>query len=431
MNKNRFLLIVEREYLAIVRKKSFIWTTLLSPVIVLLIGCLPAIIMEFNKSSVETVAVVDLSGKVGQALAEADSEDYRFTELGAVSTSDIRERYEEADGGLYAILVIPANISESRQVNIYSDSPVKMSLSREVERALDRVLTDEKIASYDIPELDRIISESQVEVTVNTHTWSEDGEEQESSSEISMIVGVVLSYLIYIFVLMYGSMILATVVEDKTNRIAEVIVSSCRPVELMLGKLVSIALVGMTQLFFWGVLLGIGSTVLGGIGMMTSTPAVDTPVTDSVEIESIFAAVLSVNWFKILGVFVLYFIGGYVLYASLFAAFGSAVDQQSDANQFMTPIMMIVILALIIGISCMENPDSTLAVVSSYIPFTSPIVMMIRLPYDVSAWEVAGSIAILYVCAALLLWFAARVYRVGILMYGRKPSLIEIFRWAK
>ncbi|MCM1332900.1 MAG: ABC transporter permease [Bacteroides sp.] len=433
MNKNRFFLIVEREYKAIVAKKSFILVTLLAPVLMIGLMLVPALLMDMNSSDARLVSIVDMSGKYGKNFKDTD--DYKFHVLENTAVNEIKQQYEKADGDIYAILVIPANVETTHQVNIYSDNPVKMSLNNEVEDVLEKSLSDAKISSYDIPGLADIIEKSKISVSVKSHTWDEEGESV-SSSTLSMIIGMALAMLTYIFVLMYGAMIMSSVVEDKTNRIVEVIVSSCRPLELMLGKIVSIALVGLTQIAVWSVFIGIGLFALSAIGV-TSSPA-DTaqlqgemtqlPISEG---EEIVQAILGVDWGKLLFIFVLYFIGGYLLYASLFAGFGSAVDQQSDANQFMTPIMMIIILALLIGEGCMQDPDGTLGVICSFIPFTSPIVMMIRLPYDVPAWEIATSVLLLYGTALLFTFFASRIYRTGILMYGRKVTFKELLKWAK
>lgn len=433
MNKNRFFLIVEREYKAIVAKKSFILVTLLAPILMIGLMLVPALLMDMNSSDARLVSIVDMSGKYGKDFKDTD--DYKFQVLENTPIDKIKQQYEKADGDIYAILVIPANVETTHQVNIYSDNPVKMSLNNEVADVLEKSLSDAKISSYDIPGLADIIEKSQISVSVKSHTWDEEGESV-SSSTLSMIIGMALAMLTYVFVLMYGAMIMSSVVEDKTNRIVEVIVSSCRPLELMLGKIVSIALVGLTQIAVWSIFVGIGLFVLSAIGF-TSSPA-DTaqlqgemaqlPISEG---EEIVQAILGVDWGKLLFIFVLYFIGGYLLYASLFAGFGSAVDQQSDANQFMTPVMMIIILALLIGEGCMQDPDGTLGVICSFIPFTSPIVMMIRLPYDVPAWEIATSVLLLYGTAFLFTFFASRIYRTGILMYGRKVTFKELLKWAR
>lgn len=393
----------------------------------------PTFLMDVNSSDARLISIVDMSNKYGKNFKNTD--DYTFQVLEGIPAEKIKQHYEEAKD-IYAILVIPANVEATHQVNIYSDNPVKMSLNNEIEDVLNKSLSDAKISSYDIPGLADIIEKSQISVSVKSHTWDDDGESL-SSSTLSMIIGMGLAMLTYIFVLMYGAMIMSSVVEDKTNRIVEVIVSSCRPLELMLGKIVSIALVGLTQIAVWALFIGIGLFTLSIIGI--SAPAPDAtaqlqgemsqlPISEG---EEIVQAILGVDWAKILVIFVLYFIGGYLLYASLFAGFGSAVDQQSDANQFMTPIMMIIILALLIGEGCMQDPDGTLGVICSFIPFTSPIVMMIRLPYDVPAWEIATSILLLYATALLLTFFAARIYRTGILMYGRKVTFKELLKWAR
>ncbi len=321
--------------------------------------------------------------------------------------------------------MIPKNVETTNQVSVYSEKTVQPSLTRLLEEDLDRALSASKIASYNIPELDKIVKESQVEVTVKGYTWSDNDEEQTSSTEIAMAVGIGLSFLTYMFVLMYGAMIMSSVVEDKTNRIVEVIVSSCRPMELMLGKVVGVAFVGLTQILIWAVLLGAGLLLLSLSGLAAApapevmAPGVAAQAMPAGEFVEIMQGLLAVNWFQILGVFVLYFIGGYLLYSALFAGFGSAVDQQSDASQFMTPVML------------MESPDSTLGVVCSYVPFTSPIVMMVRLPYDVPFWEVALSILLLYATAGVCIWLAARIYRRGILMYGHKASYKDLLRWLR
>ena len=437
MDKRRFLLVLQREYYSIVAKKSFILTTLLSPIIMIALIAVPVLLMEFNRSDAQVVTVIDQSGRYADKFV--DSDDFKYSVLPDMSSSDMKERFMEADGDIYAILVIPKDIDQSHTVNIYSEKPVKMSLSREISDILGRSLSESKINSYDIPELKKIIAESNISVEVKSHTWDESGESL-SSSELATVTGLFLAFLTYMFVLMYGAMIMSSVVEDKTNRIVEVIISSCRPMELMLGKIVSIALVGLTQIAIWSVLLSIGMFILSVTGIFTSSPDVaatmvaggtQMPEMATGEMPEIIQAILGVNWLRLLGIFVLYFIGGYLLYASLFAAFGSAVDQQSDANQFTMPVMMIIIIALLIGQACMENPDGTLGVICSLIPFTSPIVMMIRLPYNVPAWEIITSIALLYATAILFTWLAARIYRTGILMYGRKISFSEILRWVK
>lgn len=430
------MLVMQREYLSIVAKKSFIISTLLAPVIMLALVAIPALLMTVNNSDSRLISIIDETGQYSDIFK--DNDDYRFRIETDMTPENMKDRYKKADGDIYAIVVIPSDVEESKTINVYSEKPVKITLSRELEEPLNKSLSDAKIASYNLPELKDMIAQSDVEVKIRSHTWDEEGEKV-SSSEIAMIVGLFLAFLTYMFVLMYGAMIMGSVVEDKTNRIVEVIVSTCRPMELMLGKIVSIALVGLTQILILAVFLGIGLFVVSMFGIATSTPDIaagmtagtSMPEMPTSEVSDILQAVLGINWFRLLGIFILYFIGGYLLYAALFAGFGSAVDQQSDANQFTMPIMMIIILALVIGQACMENPDGTLGVIASLVPFTSPIVMMIRLPYDVPAWQILTSLLLLYGTALLFVFLASRIYRTGILMYGRKVSFKEIIRWIK
>ena len=295
------------------------------------------------------------------------------------------------------------------------------------------MLTDAKIASYGIDGLDKILKECRIDVDVRSIKWSDDGDEQTSSTELAMVIGVILSLASYMFVIMYGSMIMNSVIEEKSNRIVEVIVSSCKPIELMLGKILGVALVGLTQMLIWSVLLSIvggiaGMSFLGGADAQAVTEAM---AQSSAKDASIYEMLTSINYVQILAYFAVYFVGGFLLYASLFAAFGSAVDQASDASQFTTPVVMIIVVALYAAIACMENPDGDIAFWCSMIPFTSPMVMMVRLPFDVPLWQSLLSIGILFASAIALTALSARIYRTGILLYGRKNSIKDLIKWLK
>ncbi|MGM9824373.1 MAG: ABC transporter permease, partial [Muribaculaceae bacterium] len=335
-----------------------------------------------------------------------------------------------------ATVIIPRDVETTHQLLVYSESAVSSTLIAHLERSMGKTLTDAKVRSYGIEGLEKILKECNVEVNVRSIKWSDGGSEETSSTDIAMIVGVALSMLSYFFVLMYGAMIMNSVIEEKTNRIVEVIVSSCKPLELMLGKILGVALVGFTQVAIWAVLLGIAGTVLGMgfIGSAVASPeAVDAAqaMAQSSQSDSFVEMLLSVNYVQILFFFVVYFIGGFLLYASLFAGFGSAVDQASDASQFTTPIMVIIIIALYASLACMENPDGDVAFWCSMIPFTSPMVMMVRLPYDVPVWQMALSVAVLYGTAIGLTALSAKIYRTGILLYGKKNSFKDVIKWIK
>lgn len=434
MNKKRFLLILQREYMSIVGKKSFIVMTLLMPFLLILLGCIPVLLQMINTNDEKTVAVIDETGRYGGAIKSDDQFDFEYYDQ--AKSGNARQLYDEKGKELYAIVIIPRDVEATHQLLVYSESAVSSTLIAHLERSMGKTLTDAKVRSYGIEGLEKILKECNVEVNVRSIKWSDGGSEETSSTDIAMIVGVALSMLSYFFVLMYGAMIMNSVIEEKTNRIVEVIVSSCKPLELMLGKILGVALVGFTQVAIWAVLLGIAGTVLGMgfIGSAVASPeAVDAAqaMAQSSQSDSFVEMLLSVNYVQILFFFVVYFIGGFLLYASLFAGFGSAVDQASDASQFTTPIMVIIIIALYASLACMENPDGDVAFWCSMIPFTSPMVMMVRLPYDVPVWQMALSVAVLYGTAIGLTALSAKIYRTGILLYGKKNSFKDVIKWIK
>lgn len=443
---SRLGLIIQREYLQTVGKKSFILTTLLVPILSILLCVVAPIMLSSVRSNDEkVVAVIDQSPGQTYAPLIKDVDEFHFEAIAPQDAEDAHAVYVAGDKDYYALVVIPANIDSTLEFSIYSESSVPRSFSREIEHFLRPALRKARIESYGIENLEEIVKDCDVNLHVNSVKWDEQGEESISSSELSSVLGLILALAIYMFVLSYGAMIMSGVVEEKTNRIVEVIVSSCKPLELMLGKIIGVALVGFTQFAIWGILLGVGGTIAASIFGLNMSPEMMSPMGSSEAIEAmgpsgaaldsdmkeIFQMIFSIDYPLILSCFVLYFIGGYLLYASLFAAFGSAVDQQQDTSQFMGPIMFFMIFALYAGMFSMENPDGPLAWWCSMIPFTSPITMMVRLPYDVPAWEVILSLAILFVTAFVVLWLAARIYRTGILMYGKKFEWKEVVKWIR
>lgn len=432
-------LIIQREYLQMVAKKSFIVTTILVPLLsILLCGVLPIMLSNVKSDEKKVVAIVDQTeDQLFQHLFVA-TEEYQF--LNSFDPDDSSDEdlynYYKQNADLYAIVVIPQNVVETPQLTILSEQSLNGSLESDVRSILKTPLRNIKISNYDIEGLETILQDCEVDLDVRTIKWGENGQETVSSTMVSELVGMCLAFLTYMFVLTYGAMIMSGVVEEKTNRIVEVIISSCKPIELMLGKIIGVALVGFTQFAVWGILLGTTGLVASAVFGINS--AVDSSVVSSAElltsdsqIQEILQMIMSVNYPLILTCFLLYFVGGYLLYASLFAAFGSAVDQQQDTSQFMAPIMFFMVFALYAGIFSMQNPDGPLAWWCSMVPFTSPITMMVRLPFDVPFYEIALSLAVLYATAFLILWLAARIYRTGILMYGKKFSWKDIVKWIR
>ncbi len=433
---NKLRLIIAREYMSIVGRKSFIFMTLGLPLLFILVAAVPAILAYFNDKGSDTqqIAVIDETGRYAAALHSDDM--YNFVAVRGDTVTNAREFYDKAGGSLDAIVIIPRNVDSTGVVNIFSEGTITPALASTVRSALTDTIENAHLADMGIPNLQEMIDKAHVDVDVRSIKWSEQGE-QESSTDAAMGLGLLLSFITYMFVLMYGAMIMTSVIEEKTNRIVEVVVSSCRPFQLMLGKIIGVGLVGLTQMAIWIALLAIVGTIAGSALGISSMPtdAISAEqmasAADMGAIESIMRQTLSINYGPIILNFVLYFIGGYLLYSSLFAGLGSAVDQASDSSQFTTPVILIMIIALYAGIACMDNPSGPMAVWCSIIPFTSPVVMMVRLPFGVPTWQLLLSIGLLFATALAIVWIAARIYRRGILHYGQKTSFGTLFKWIK
>ena len=434
---NRLGLIIKREYLTNVAKKSFIIFTLIMPLIFVAIGAVPAILaMLNNNSDVKKVAVVDNTGLLTKAIDNKNG--YEFVTVNASDAPDIREYYSNAGGDLYAIVYVPQDVMTSNSVSIFSENTINIELQHIISRGINKCLTNNKIhqyqTQYKIENLETIIDDCNVDINLHNVKWGKEGSEETSSAEVAMIFGLILAFHTYMFVLTCGTMVMNGVVEEKSNRIVEVIVSSCKPTELMLGKIIGIGLVTLTQFAIWIAMIGatgmiLGTTVFAAPDMASLAAAGGANTELPAEME-IWQAVTGLDFVKIISLFVFYFLGGYLLFAAIFAAFGSAVDEPSEAGQFTMPVIMIFIIAFYAGLACMENPDGQTAFWCSMIPFTSPIVMMIRLPYDVPLWQILLSITILYATAFSFVWMAGRIFRRGILHYS-KGSWSKILSWLK
>ena len=433
---NKLRLIIAREYMSIVGRKSFIIMTLGMPLLFILIAAVPVGLAYLNDkgSDVQQIAVIDETGRYAAALHSDDM--YSFVALKGDTVTNAREFYDKANGSIGAVVIIPRDVDSTGVVNIYSEGTITPSLVSNIRRTLNDTIENAHLAAMGIPNLQEMVEKAHVDLDVRSIKWSEAGE-QESSTDAAMGLGFLLSFITYMFVLMYGAMIMNSVIEEKTNRIVEVVVSSCRPFQLMLGKIIGVGLVGLTQMAIWIVLLGIVGTVAGsmfGIGSMstgTVPPEAMAAAQDSGFMPDLMKQILSINYLPIILNFVLYFIGGYLLYSALFAGLGSAVDQASDASQFTTPVILIMLIAFYAGIACAENPMGPMAVWCSIIPFTSPVVMMVRLPFGVPTWQLVLSIVLLFATALAITWLAARIYRRGILHYGQKASFKDLFKWIK
>ena len=455
---NKIGLIIGREYLTRVKKKTFIILTILTPILLAALIAVPLLLSYIKSSEVKSIAVSDASGIYFNRLK--NSEQYHF--IPAKESFDTYKQKAKDDQGIYACLVINGNLNtdSSAQVSLYSREQIEMELKSFVSSQLENIVRDDKINSYNIPGLKQIIEESNPGISLNTIKWDKNGDEKESSSELAMIIGLICTTVIYIFIFAYGAMVMNGVIEEKSNRIVEVIVSSVKPFDLMMGKIIGIALVGLTQVLLWIVLIGgiIGITSLAmkdsvspekmeqismemidqqGIhpSNISAIQASGMPGATNSEMEStdragnIIKMISNINIGEIGFWFILYFLGGYLLYASLFAAVGSAIDNQEDSAQFTMPLTIVVLFALYAGMYSASNPNGPLAMWCSMIPFTSPIVMMVRLPFGVPLWQLLVSFGLLVITFMLTTKIASKIYRTGILMYGKKPSYKELWKW--
>lgn len=408
-------LVARREFSVRVKKRSFIVMTILMPFLMAALVLMPMFLAMIKDGDRKTVAVVDNTGLYAPALKSNAS--YLFVPTEKM-TAGMRSDSTDID----AVVHITGNLVDNPAgAAIYSREEIPADLTEYVGAVLTEEVQKEKFARYDIPGLDAIIADVQQPVAVATIRWTDDGEQQ-SMADLIAATGMLLTFLTYLFVMSYGGMVLQSVAEEKSNRIVELMVSSVRPYQLMMGKIVGIGLVGLFQMLVWAVMLAV---IFMGVGAMSDTGV----SADSV--AEIFSAVLSLPLVEIVTLFVLYFIGGYLLYASILAACGASVNDAQDSQQFLMPVMVLMLFAFYAGFYGSTNPDGPLAYWCSFIPFTSPIVMMVRVPYGIPVYEEILSIALLYASALVLLALSAKVYRTGILMYGKKISFKEMLRWLK
>ena len=434
---NKIGLIIGREFNERVRKKSFIITTILMPVLMLLLMAAPALIMSFSQGDEKQIGVIDESTMIGSRL-ESD-ETILFETLDIPLDEARRTRTD-----LFAVLYIAPDILENpKGVQLYANSSTSMTLEMDICAQIERILEEEKLKGYEIENLQTILDE--IETSVSMQTFRNDKSQEEvseaQSSMVATVIGYILAFVLYMFLLIYGSMVMQSVIEEKNNRVLEVMVSSVKPFDLMMGKILGVGSVAVLQVVIWGVLiLGMGTLVVPHQmpdEVMASATAIEQGAAlqnadlDPEMIQAI-AAVTDVSYLmKIFVSMILFVFGGFLLYAAMFAAVGSAVDNVQDASQLQTPITVPIILGLLMMMAVINDPTSKLAFWFSVIPFTSPIVMMARIPYDIPTWEIVLSLVVLYASFVALVWFAAKIYRVGIFMYGKKPTLKELWKWMR
>lgn len=391
--------------------------TIITPFILSAIFVLPILISQ-NNESIRNLAIIDENSLVDNFFDDSKNIEFDTFNNSQSYNSTFLDQYD-------AILVVPKSLDQTFE--IHSTQQISLSLQQDITNALEKNITLINLEKNGIDP--NLINQSEAKINLQTKLIDSDGKEILSSSELSLAIAMLSGFLIYFFIFMYGAMVMRGVIEEKTNRIIEVMISSVKPFQLMIGKIIGIALVGLTQFFFWLIIAAIGISLAPFL--MESSSLIQN------EINSANSPINSLEIFNNLPIyslifgFVFYFIAGYFLYGSLFASVGAAVDQETDSQQFMLPLTLPLILSFIMIQPIIDNPHGDLAYWFSMIPFTSPIIMMVRIPFGVPIFELALSMTILIIGIVSSIWLSSKIYRVGILMYGKKPSYKEVWKWIK
>lgn len=429
---NKILIIIQREFLKRVRTKGFIILTITMPFIMAALVFVPLWLSSIENDEQQKVAVIDPTGVYAKALKASKS--FAFS-----AQPVITEEMRSEDSPYDAVVAISGDLVKNNgKVTIYSHKEIPGNMLDYIQSKLNETVQKQKLEATGIAGLDKIIDDVQRDVNMKTVKWSKEGDEQASSTYVAIIVGGIFTLLIYIFVITYGGMVMQSVIEEKTNRIIELLVSSVKPFQLMMGKIIGVMLVGIAQMALWGVMLSIIMTVASvGFGVSQAQsiaagqPMPSPTMNMSQDTQELLTAIVNLPYAEIGLMFIIMFVGGYLLYSSFFAATGASINEQEDANQFVVPITMITLFGLYAAMYSIENTDGPLAFWASLFPLTSPIVMMIRIPFGVPLWQELLGIALLYASAFLMIWIGGKIYRVGILMYGKKPSIKEIIKWMR
>lgn len=433
-------IIVCREFKERVGKKSFIITTILMPIVMIALMAAPTLIMMFNTPSKSHIVVQDRSGIILPALMlEAQNSEY----LEIIPSSDPLDSLmhnEKYDG----VLVVGEDIVQNpNNATLYTHEQAgNMEVEKDVTHVIEKAVTDARLKSYNIDNIEEIVKDSQVTVYLKTVRVLDDGSEKDTSSSVSMMLGLVMDFILYMFLLMYGQMVMTSIIEEKNNRVLELIVTSVKPVQLMMGKIIGVGLVAVLQIAIWAVLicgfvgyvmpLLMPADVASQVAMVnagTFDASAATVDPDMIQALSMFSTLGFIA--KMFLYMTLYLIGGFLFYAAIFAAIGSAVDNVQDASQLTTFATMPIILGIVFSMVVINDPNGQLAFWLSMIPFTSPMVMMMRVPFEIPVWEIVVSLAVLFASFAIMAWIAGKIYRVGIFMYGKKPTVKDLVRWAR
>lgn len=434
---NHLPLIIKREYLNKVKNKSFIIMTFLSPLIMIALISVVAYLSQLNNNKKRTISILDESGLFSDVFENTENTTYIYSNENDLSDAKSVVKGKEQYGLLHIGRGDLETVSET--IQFYSEESPSLTIISNLENKIERKLRDLKLVANGLDA--EQIKASRANVNISQETF--DGQKSSKIDNIlKLAFGGIAGYLLFMFIIIYGNMIMRSVIEEKTSRIIEIIISSVKPIQLMMGKIIGTSLAGVTQFVIWIILLGVLSTIVSiifGVDLMSSQGQQQELVQQAMNNSSIQNEIdLAVQSFQNLPIanlviaFLLFFIGGYLLYSSLYAAIGAAVDNETDTQQFMLPILMPLILAVYVGVfTVIEDPHGTISTVFSFIPFTSPVVMLMRIPFGVPIWQQIVSLLLLIGTFTFTVWFAAKIYRVGILMYGKKPSYKSIIKWLK
>lgn len=440
---NKTLLILSQEYLKRVKKKSFIILTILVPLLFVAMFALIIFLSVQDDGKERIIAVYDESSVFLGQLEQEGFTRYHFVP---------KEEFDRLQNNLkqnefYALLFIPSNIYTTNQARLISEKQLPVEITEQISRRLSQIMENEKrqriLAETGIPNLDERLKSTRTSIRLSTLKISDEGQATESSSEVAFIASYAMGLIIYFFVFMYGAMVMRSVMEEKKNRIVEVIISSVRPFQLMTGKIIGTALVGLTQVAIWIII-----AIVFLIGMQTFfSPETSqqvgqslmesrqiTPMTQNAgdnQVENLIGLIGNLNLPLILFSFVFYFLGGYFMYSSLLGAVGAAVDNDEDSQQMVFPITFPLILSIMLLFPISRNPEGPVAFWGSIIPFTSPVAMLARIPYGVPLWELLLSMALLLLAMIGAIWAAAKIYKTGLLMYGKKITILELIKWLR
>ncbi|SFU34145.1 ABC-2 type transport system permease protein [Pustulibacterium marinum] len=428
-------LIIKREYLNKIRNKSFIVMTFLSPLIFIGLISLVAYLSRVNNDDKQIVTVLDQTGRYANQFEDFDSFTFQYLNTSQQFES-AKTAVEEQEG--YGLLFIP-NLPENQlksKITFYAEDSPSIDLLRYLSKKIEDKTFEDNLKESGV-NLSQI-SETSSNIDIRVENFS--GEESSKiAGVLKLVFGGAAGYFLMMFIIIYGNMIMRSVIEEKTNRIIEIIISSVKPIQLMMGKIIGTSLAGITQFVVW---LFLGSVLFFTVSIIfhVDLGSVDTPQKAMLEnsgameamVQTGFAEIANLPLATLIISFLIYFIGGYLLYSSIYVSIGAAVDSETDTQQFMMPVIMMLMLGVYVGFfTVINNPHGTVATVFSFIPFTSPIVMLMRIPFGVPLWQIILSMVILYITFTGVVWLAAKIYRVGILMYGKKPSYKELYKWLK